>query len=66
MNTNWTYWAIQRPDGNSYSQGQSVIMTMDGREAATATGHAEGKKSESGKIRYVGAIFYEAYSIHKI
>jgi hypothetical protein len=34
----WTYWVIQRPDGTSYSQGQGVIMTKDGRDVTTATG----------------------------
>ena len=25
VKTTWTYWAIQRPDRTSYSQGQGVI-----------------------------------------
>lgn len=66
VTTTWTYWAIQRPDGTSYSQGQGVIMTKDGQDMATATGRAEGKKVESGKTRYVGAIFYESYSRNKL
>jgi hypothetical protein len=64
--TTWTYWAIQRSDGTSYSQGQGVIMTKDGQDMATATGRAEGKKVESGKMRYVGAIFYETHSRNKL
>ena len=66
VTTTWTYWVIQRPDGNSYSQGQGVIMTKDGREVATATGRTEGKMVESGKMRYVGAIFYETNSKDKL
>jgi hypothetical protein len=66
VTSNWTYWAIQRPDGTSYSEGQGVIMTKDGREVATATGRTEGKKVESGKMRYVGAIFYETHSENKL
>jgi hypothetical protein len=66
VNTNWTYWAIQRPDGTSHSRGQGVIMTTDGREVATATGRAEGKMIKSGKLRFVGAIFYEAHSENKL
>ncbi|HZA43328.1 MAG TPA: hypothetical protein VE504_06195 [Nitrososphaeraceae archaeon] len=66
VNTNWTYWAIQRPDGTSYSQGQGVIMTRDGREVATATGRAEGKIIKSEKVRFVGAIFYETHSENKL
>ena len=66
VTTTWTYWAIQRPDGNSYSQGQGVIMTKDGRDVATATGRTEGKMVESGKMRYVGAIFYETHSENRL
>src|SRR5918995_6561138 len=62
VKTNWTYWVIQRPDGTSYSEGHGVIMTTDGRDVATATGRAEGKKVESGMMRYVGALFYETNS----
>jgi hypothetical protein len=64
--TTWTYWAMQRPDGTSHSQGQGVIMTKDGQDMATATSRAEGKKVESGKTRYVGAIFYETHSRNKL
>ena len=64
--TTWTYWAIQRPDWTSYSEGQGVIMTKDGLDVATATSRAEGKKVESGKMRYVGAIFYETNSENKL
>jgi hypothetical protein len=39
-----------------------VIMTKDGREVATATGRTVGKMVESGKMRYVGALFYETHS----
>jgi hypothetical protein len=27
VTTTWTYWAIQRPDGTSYGEGQGVVMT---------------------------------------
>jgi hypothetical protein len=66
VTTTWTYWAIQRSDGTSYSQGQGVIMTKNGLDMATATGRAEGKMVESGKMRYVGAIFYETHSEDKL
>ena len=66
VTTSWTYWSIQRPDGTSYSQGQGVIMTKDGRDVATATGRTEGKMVKSGKMRYVGALFYETHSEHKL
>lgn len=62
----WTYWAIRRPDGTSYGEGRGVIMTKDGREVATATGRGEGKMVESGKMRYVSALFYETHSKNKL
>ena len=52
----WTYWTIQRPDGTSTGKGHGVMMTPDG-EVATATGRGEGKRTETGKIRYPGVIF---------
>lgn len=66
VTTSWTYWAIQRPDRTSFSQGQGVIITKDGRDMATATGRAEGKTVESGNMRFVGAIFYETHSENKL
>ena len=66
VTTIWTYWSIQRPDGTSYSQGEGVIATKDGREVATATGHAEGKMVDLEKMRYVGAIIYETHSENKL
>ncbi|MFZ0326965.1 MAG: hypothetical protein WBQ25_05560 [Nitrososphaeraceae archaeon] len=66
VTTTWTYWAIQRSDWTSYSEGQGVIMTKDGLDVATATSRAEGKKVESGKMRYVGAIFYDTNSENKL
>jgi hypothetical protein len=62
----WTYWTIQRPDGTSYGKGRGVIMTKDGSEVATATGHGDGKMTDSGKMRYPGAIFYETSSKNKL
>jgi hypothetical protein len=41
-------------------------MTNDGREVATATGRTEGKMVESGKMRYVGALFYETHSENRL
>jgi hypothetical protein len=66
VTTSWTYWTIQRPDGTSYSEGQGIIMTKDGNEVATATGRGEGKMTDSGKMRYVSALFYETYSKNKL
>lgn len=55
-----------RADGTSYSEGQGAIITNDGREVAIATGHTEGKMVEPGKMRYVGALFYESHSENKL
>jgi hypothetical protein len=66
VKTSWTYWTIQRPDGTSHSEGQGIIMTKDGSEVATATGRGEGKMTESGKMRYVSALFYEINSKNKL
>lgn len=66
VKSTWTYWVIQRPDGTFYSQGQGFVTTRDGREVATATGRAEGKMVNSGKMRYVGALFYETHSKDKL
>ena len=62
----WTYWVIQRSDGTSYGEGQGIIMTKDGSEVATATGHGEGGLTESGKMRYPGAIFFATNSKNKL
>jgi hypothetical protein len=43
-----------------------VIMTKDGRGVAKATGHGEGKVVESGRMRYVTALFYQTYSENKL
>jgi hypothetical protein len=63
---NWTYWAVQRPDGTSYGEGHGVIMTKDGSEVATAIARGEGKMTESGKMRYKSALFYETNSKDKL
>jgi hypothetical protein len=59
----FTYWTIQRVDGTSYGEGKRLAMTRDGREVATATGRGEGRMTDSGKMRYIGALFYETHSI---
>jgi hypothetical protein len=63
---NWTYWAVQRPDGTSHGEGHGVIMTKDGSEVATAIARGEGKMTESGKMRYKSALFYETNSKDKL
>lgn len=62
----FTYWAVQRDDGSSYGQGQGVIMTKDGDGIATAIGRGEGKRTDSGKMKYKSAIFFESSSKNKL
>jgi hypothetical protein len=62
----WTYWVIQRPDGTSYGEGHGIITTKDGSEVATTTGRGEGKMTETGKMRYKSAIFFETNSNNKL
>jgi hypothetical protein len=62
----WTYCAIQRLDGTSHGQGHGVITTVDGGEVATARAFGEGKMTESGKMRYKSALFYESNSKNKL
>ena len=64
--SNWIYWAVQRPDDTSYGKGQGVITTRDGSEVAMATGRGEGRMTDSGKMRYPGAIFYSTNSKNKL
>jgi hypothetical protein len=61
----WTYWTMQRPDGTSGGKGQGIIMTKDG-DVVTATGRGEGKRTESGKIRYPGVIFFKTDTKDKL
>lgn len=63
---NWTYWTIQRLDGTTFGEGHGIIMAKDGSEVATATGHGEGKMTDSGKMRYPGAILFETSSKNKL
>jgi hypothetical protein len=62
----WTYWAVRRPDGNSYGEGQGIITTKDGSEVATATGRGKGRMADSGRMRYVGSLFYNTNSNNRL
>jgi hypothetical protein len=46
-------------------KGHDVMMTRDG-EVAIATGPGEGKRTETGKIRYPGVIFFKTRSNDKL
>jgi hypothetical protein len=66
VTTTWTYWAIQRPDGSFYGEGQGVIMTKDGDEFVTTTGRGEGRLTKSGNLRYPGTLFFSASSGNRL
>jgi hypothetical protein len=58
----WTYYSLHKNDGSIYGEGKGVIMTKNGNEHATATGHSIGKHTKSGKMRYAGTHFYRTNS----
>jgi len=53
-----TYWAIVRPDGSLYGEGQGVLMGKGG-ETATWTGHGIGTVRAGGAASYRGAVYYQ-------
>ncbi len=52
-----TYWAVLRPDGTLFGEGQGVTMGAGG-EAATWKGNGVGVMKEGGAVSYRGAIYY--------
>lgn len=52
-----TYTSIQAPDGIQYGTTNGIIMTKDGTENATFTGHGMGYINEAGKMKYAGSVF---------
>jgi hypothetical protein len=52
-----TYWAVVRPDGTLYGEGQGVVMGKNG-EAATWVGSGVGTMKKNGSVSYRGAVYY--------
>ena len=52
-----TYWAVVRPDGTLYGEGQGIVMGKSG-EAATWVGQGVGTMKK-GAVSYRGAIYYQ-------
>lgn len=50
-----TIWAMMRPDGTLYIDGQGVVMAQDGG-TASFIGWGFGRNTTSGGVRYRGAI----------
>jgi hypothetical protein len=56
-----TYWAVMRPDGSLYGDGQGVVMARDGG-VATWTGQGVGRLTASGGVSWRGAVYYQSAS----
>jgi hypothetical protein len=56
-----TFWAVMRPDGTLYVEGQGVVMAKDGG-TASLTGQGNGRFTASGGVSYRGAIYCQSAS----
>lgn len=56
-----TYWAVNRPDGSLYGEGQGVVVTQDG-VTATWRGQGVGRLRAGGAVSYRGAVYYSTAS----
>ena len=54
-----TYWAVMRPDGTLYGEGQGVVMAKGGG-MANWTGQGIGRFTASGGVSYRGANYWSA------
>jgi hypothetical protein len=64
--TTVTYWAIPKPGGAIYGEGQALIISKDGQEMVTWTGQGIGRFTGPGKIRLKGSLFYSTSSTGKL
>jgi hypothetical protein len=53
-----TYWAVVRPDGTLYGEGQGVLMGKGG-EMASWVGQGVGTIKKDGAVSYRGAVYYQ-------
>jgi hypothetical protein len=56
-----TYWAVVRPDGNLYGEGDGLFMGSGG-EMATWKGQGLGKFGAGGAVSYRGALYFSSAS----
>jgi hypothetical protein len=56
-----TYWAVVRPDGTLFGEGQGVIMSKEG-DVATWVGQGVGTMKKDGGVSYRGAVYYQTSS----
>src|SRR6266568_7853144 len=56
-----TYWAVVRPDGSLYGEGEGASTTQDG-ELVTWKGTAQGHFGAGGAVSYRGMLFFRTAS----
>jgi hypothetical protein len=56
-----TYWAVPRPDGTLFGEGQGLLMSPQG-DMATWRGQGVGRITESGATEFRGAIYFQTAS----
>src|SRR5260370_37083353 len=57
-----TYWAVVRPDGRLYGEGEGASTTQDG-ELVTWKGTAQGHFGPGGDVSYRGILFFRRHSL---
>jgi hypothetical protein len=56
-----TYWAVVRPDGTLFGEGQGIVMGKQG-ELATWVGQGVGTMRKDGGVSFRGSLFYQSSS----
>jgi hypothetical protein len=58
---NVTYWAVVRPDGTLYGEGQGIVISKQG-DVATWVGQGAGTMRSDGGASFRGAVYYQTTS----
>jgi hypothetical protein len=53
-----TYWAVLRPDGTVFGEGQGIVMSGEG-DMASWVGQGVGRVKPDGAVSYRGALYYQ-------
>jgi len=61
VNAFWTYWAVARPDGTLYGEGEGAYIAGDG-EMVASKGSGLGRFKEGGAVSYRGIVYYRTAS----
>ena len=56
------YTSVQGIDEIQYGETKGAVMTIDGNESVTFTGHGMGYATEGGKMAYAGSVFFKTLS----